>query len=133
MSSYLFLFGGGALTLVWWSLNLAVLVWYLLLPRRKISTTCIYTGLLPFILILPIMVFLAFGWAGMGFREGSNPGVLEYTGEVASTFVLFFCGITARFWFVSVPFLLLIIYGIYCMRIDKSASRQNPDGKRDLL
>jgi hypothetical protein len=119
MSSYLILYGGGALTLLWWLLNFIVLVIYFFRENRKISTMCIYIGLLPFILILPIIVFFAFGWAGMGFREGPKPGVFEYIGEIIFTFVLFFCGITARFWYISVPFLLLIIYGIYRWRNDK--------------
>jgi hypothetical protein len=119
MSSYLILYGGGALTLLWWLLNLFVLMIYLFRANKKISTMCIYFGLLPFILSLPIMVFLAFGWAGMGFREGPNPGVFEYIGAVTFTFFWGFYGIAARFWYVTISLLLLIIYGIYRWRNDK--------------
>jgi hypothetical protein len=118
MSSYLILYGGGALTLLWWLLNLVVLVWYLLLPRRKISTMCIYAGLLPFILALPVLAFLAVGFAGMG-SEASSPGILAYLGDVALTFIMFFGGAILHLWFISIPLLLLFGYGIYRLQIDK--------------
>jgi len=93
MRSYLILYGGGALTLLWWLLNLFLLIIYLFRQNKKTSTMCIYAGLLPFILALPLVIFGAFFWAGMGFREGPKPGVFEYIGAVAFTFVLVFCGI----------------------------------------
>jgi hypothetical protein len=130
MSGYVLLFGFGTLAMIWWLLNLIVLVWYLLLPRRKVSTMCIYAGLLPFILVFPVVAFLAFGWGGMG-SEAPSPSVFAYLGDVAFTFVLFFGGGILHLWFISVPCFLLIGYGIYArnhLPIDESASKQKPDG-----
>jgi hypothetical protein len=116
--SHLILFGGCALTVAWWLLNLVVLVWYLLLPHRKTSTVCIYAGLLPFVLALPVVSFLAFGWAVMG-SESPSPGVFAHLGDIAFTFILIFGGGILHLWFISVPLLVLMGYGIYRRQNDK--------------